>query len=135
MKRGVGCDWGRLEADGTLVLLGPGSGCINTAGEKVYPEEVEEVIKTHPDVSDALVVGIPDERFGQRVTAVVAPGVPGTDVMDAINEYLKERLAGYKRPRVVVQVDAIKRAANGKPDCPWARDAVLNEVKRAGSPA
>ena len=128
-------DWGRLEADGTLVLLGRGSGCINTAGEKVYPEEVEEVIKTHPDVADALVLGIPDERFGQRVTAVVAPGVPGTDVVDAINEYLKERLAGYKRPRVVVQVDAIKRAANGKPDYPWARDAVLNEVKRAGSPA
>ena len=128
-------DWGRLQADGTLVLLGRGSGCINTAGEKVYPEEVEEVIKTHPDVADALVVGIPDERFGQRVTAVVAPGVPGTDVVDAINEYLKERLAGYKRPRVVVQVDAIKRAANGKPDYPWARDAVLSEVARAGSPA
>jgi fatty-acyl-CoA synthase len=128
-------DWGRLEADGTLVLLGRGSGCINTAGEKVYPEEVEEVIKTHPDVADALVVGIPDERFGQRVTAVVAPGVAGTDVVDAINEYLKERLAGYKRPRVVVQVEAIKRAANGKPDYPWARDAVLSEVARAGSPS
>ncbi len=128
-------DWGRLEADGTLVLLGRGSGCINTAGEKVYPEEVEEVIKTHPDVADALVVGIPDERFGQRVTAVVAPAIPGTDVVDAINEYLKERLAGYKRPRVVVQVDAIKRAANGKPDYGWARDAVLREVERARSPA
>ena len=123
-------DWGRLEADGTLVLLGRGSGCINTAGEKVYPEEVEEVIKTHPDVTDALVLGIPDERFGQRVTAVVAPGVAGTDVVDAINEYLKQRLAGYKRPRVVVQVDSIKRAANGKPDYPWARDAVLREVAR-----
>jgi len=128
-------DWGRLEADGTLVLLGRGSGCINTAGEKVYPEEVEEVIKTHPDVADALVVGIPDERFGQRVTAVVAPAIPGTDVVDAINEYLKERLAGYKRPRVVVQVDAIKRAANGKPDYGWARDAVRSEVERASSPA
>jgi fatty-acyl-CoA synthase len=128
-------DWGRLEADGTLVLLGRGSGCINTAGEKVYPEEVEEVIKTHPDVADALVVGIPDERFGQRVTAVVAPANPGTDVVDAINEYLKERLAGYKCPRVVAQVDAIRRAANGKPDYVWARDAVLSEVERASSPA
>jgi 3-oxocholest-4-en-26-oate---CoA ligase len=128
-------DWGRLKADGTLVLLGRGSGCINTAGEKVYPEEVEEVIKTHPDVADALVVGIPDERFGQRVTAVVAPANPGTGVVDAINEYLTERLAGYKRPRVVVQVDAIKRAPNGKPDYAWARDVVLSEVERASSPA
>jgi len=128
-------DWGRLEADGTLVLLGRGSGCINTAGEKVYPEEVEEVIKTHPDVADALVVGIPDERFGQRGTAVVAPANPGTGVVEAINEYLTERLAGYKRPRVVVQVDAIKRAPNGKPDYAWARDVVLSEVERASSPA
>ncbi|OBG16622.1 hypothetical protein A5765_07850 [Mycolicibacterium celeriflavum] len=128
-------DWGRLEADGTLVLLGRGSGCINTAGEKVYPEEVEEVIKTHPDVADALVVGIPDERFGQRVTAVVAPATPGVDVVDAINEYLKDRLAGYKRPRVVVQVEAIKRAANGKPDYAWARGAVLDNVDPAASPA
>jgi 3-oxocholest-4-en-26-oate---CoA ligase len=128
-------DWGRLEADGTLVLLGRGSGCINTAGEKVYPEEVEEVIKTHPDVADALVVGITDERFGQRVTAVVAPANPGTGVVEAINEYLTERLAGYKRPRVVVQVDAIKRAPNGKPDYAWARDVVLSEVERASSPA
>ena len=101
----------------------------------MYPEEVEEAIKTHPDVADALVVGIPDERFGQRVTAVVAPRSPGADVVGAINEYLKERLAGYKRPRVVVQVDAIKRAANGKPDYAWARDAVISEVERAGSPA
>lgn len=121
-------DWGRLEADGTLVLLGRGSGCINTAGEKVYPEEVEEVIKTHPDVADALVVGIPDERFGQRVTAVVAPGVPGPDIVSAINEYLMDRLAGYKRPRVVVQVDAIKRAANGKPDYRWARETILSQI-------
>jgi fatty-acyl-CoA synthase len=127
-------DWGRLEADGTLVLLGRGSGCINTAGEKVYPEEVEEAIKTHPDVADALVVGIPDERFGQRVTAVVAAGTPGVEVVDAVNEHLKERLAGYKRPRLVVQVDSIKRAANGKPDYAWARATVLSDVERAASP-
>ena len=110
--------------------------CASTPpGEKVYPEEVEELMKTHPAVADALVVGIPDERFGQRVTAVVAPASPGTDVVDAINEYLKEQLAGYKRPRVVVHVDAVKRAANGKPDYAWARDAVLSAVERANSPA
>jgi fatty-acyl-CoA synthase len=128
-------DWGRLEADGSLVLLGRGSGCINTAGEKVYPEEVEEVIKTHPDVGDALVVGIPDERFGQRVTAVVAARTPGNDVADALDEHLKTRLAGYKRPRVVVQVEAIKRAPNGKPDYAWAREVVLGAEARSGSPA
>jgi 3-oxocholest-4-en-26-oate---CoA ligase len=124
-------DWGRLEADGTLVLLGRGSGCINTAGEKVYPEEVEEAIKTHPEVADALVVGIPDERFGQRVTAVVAPTTPGADVVDALGEYLKTRLAGYKCPRLVVQVEAIKRAPNGKPDYAWARETVLGAEVRA----
>jgi 3-oxocholest-4-en-26-oate---CoA ligase len=117
-------DWGRLEADGRLVLLGRGSGCINTAGEKVYPEEVEEQIKTHPGVGDALVVGVPDERFGQRVAAVVAPREPGADIGDALEEHLKERLAGYKRPRTMVQVEAVKRAPNGKPDYDWAREVV-----------
>ena len=124
-------DWGRLEADGTLVLLGRGSGCINTAGEKVYPEEVEEAIKTHPDIADALVVGIPDERFGQKVTAVIAPREGDGDVADALGAHLKERLAGYKRPRVIVTVAEIKRAPNGKPDYAWAREVVLSEAAPA----
>jgi fatty-acyl-CoA synthase len=117
-------DWGRLEADGSLVLLGRGSSCINTAGEKVYPEEVEEAIKTHPQIADALVVGIPDDRFGQRVAAVVAPSGAGCEVAD-LDEHLKDRLAGYKRPRTIVLTAAVKRAPNGKGDYAWAREAVL----------
>jgi fatty-acyl-CoA synthase len=129
-----GGDWGKLAADGTLVLLGRGSACINSAGEKIYTEEVEEVIKTHPAVTDALVVGIPDERFGQRVTAVIATRTADDEVGADLDEYLKERLAGYKRPRVIVRVDAVRRAPNGKPDYKWARKVVLDSQEGVGSP-
>ena len=129
-----GGDWGKLKADGTLVLLGRGSACINSAGEKIYTEEVEEVIKTHPAVTDALVVGIPDERFGQRVTAVIATRTADDEVGADLDEYLKDRLAGYKRPRVIVRVDAVRRAPNGKPDYKWARKVVLDSQEGVGSP-
>ena len=130
-----GGDWGKLRADGTLVLLGRGSGCINSAGEKVYTEEVEEAIKTHPMVADALVVGIPDDKFGQRVTAVIAFRTADDGLIDDVNEHLKDRLAGYKRPRVIVLVDAVRRGPNGKPDYKWARNVVLDSQKGVGSPA
>jgi 3-oxocholest-4-en-26-oate---CoA ligase len=130
-----GGDWGKLKADGTLVLLGRGSGCINSAGEKVYTEEVEEAIKTHPALADALVVGIPDERFGQRVTAVIATRTADEDVVADLTKYLKEYLAGYKVPRLIVRVDAVQRAPNGKPDYRWARNVVLDRQKTVGSPA
>jgi acyl-CoA synthetase (AMP-forming)/AMP-acid ligase II len=130
-----GGDWGKLKADGTLVLLGRGSGCINSAGEKVYTEEVEEAIKTHPAITDALVVGIPDERFGQRVTAVIATRTADEDVVADLTKYLKGYLAGYKVPRLIVRVDAVQRAANGKPDYTWARKVVLDRQKAVGSPA
>jgi 3-oxocholest-4-en-26-oate---CoA ligase len=121
-----GGDWGKLKADGTLVLLGRGSGCINSAGEKVYTEEVEEAIKTHPAITDALVVGIPDERFGQRVTAVIATRTADQDVVADLTKYLKGYLAGYKVPRVIVRVETVQRAPNGKPDYTWARKVVLD---------
>ena len=130
-----GGDWGKLKADGTLVLLGRGSGCINSAGEKVYTEEVEEAIKTHPAITDALVVGIPDERFGQRVTAVIATRTADEDVVADLTKYLKGYLAGYKVPRLIVRVDAVQRAPNGKPDYTWARKVVLDRQKAVGSPA
>src|SRR5246127_3715149 len=130
-----GGDWGKLKADGTLVLLGRGSGCINSAGEKVYTEEVEEAIKTHPAITDALVVGIPDERFGQRVTAVIATRTADEDVVADLTKYLKGYLAGYKVPRLIVRVDAVQRAANGKPDYTWARKVVLDSQKGVVSPA
>ena len=118
-------DYATVEADGTISLLGRGSQVINTAGEKVFAEEVEETLKTHPAVEDCLVVGLADERFGQSVTAVVSV-VPGTDVdHDTLGAQLiahaKSALASYKAPRRVVVVDVVPRAANGKADYASAR--------------
>lgn len=109
-------DWCTVEADGTLTLLGRGSVCINTAGEKVYPEEVEEALKTHPGVEDALVVGLPDEKWGQAVTAVVelAPGATFDEA--ALRDHVREQLAGYKTPKRVFVVEKMFRAPNGKAD-------------------
>jgi 3-oxocholest-4-en-26-oate---CoA ligase len=109
-------DYCRVEADGTLTLLGRGSVCINTAGEKVYPEEVEEVLKAHEAVHDALVVGVPDEKWGQMVTAVVQPA-EGKQVDEvALREFVRARLAGYKTPKHIITIDNIGRASNGKAD-------------------
>jgi 3-oxocholest-4-en-26-oate---CoA ligase len=110
-------DYATVEADGTLKLLGRGSVCINTGGEKVYPEEVEEALKTHPAVRDAVVVGVPDEKFGEAITAVVeaAPGAGALDEADVI-AHVKGRLAAYKAPKRVIPVDTIGRAPNGKVD-------------------
>ncbi len=109
-------DYARVEADGTLVLLGRGSVCINTGGEKVFPEEVEEVLKTHPDVLDAVVVGLPDERFGQAITAVVEPRAGRSPAGEDLVAHVKAHLAGYKAPKAVVAVGSLGRAANGKVD-------------------
>jgi fatty-acyl-CoA synthase len=109
-------DYALVEADGGLTLLGRGSVCINTGGEKVFPEEVEEVLKTHPAVRDAVAVGVPDERFGEAITAVIEP-VEGAEVdPDDIIAHVKSKLAAYKAPRQVVVVDTIGRAPNGKVD-------------------
>jgi fatty-acyl-CoA synthase len=109
-------DWCTVEADGTLTLLGRGSVCINTAGEKVYPEEVEEALKTHPDVEDALVVGLPDDKWGQSVTGVVQLR-PGASLHeDALRQHVRGSLAGYKTPKRVVAVERMFRAPNGKAD-------------------
>jgi acyl-CoA synthetase (AMP-forming)/AMP-acid ligase II len=117
-----------VEADGTITLLGRGSVCINTAGEKVYPEEVEETLKLHPAVVDANVVGLPDERWGQAVTAVV--GVrPGAEVAAAeLIAHCKAHLAGYKCPKAVVPVERMQRGANGKPDYRWATEVAAAAV-------
>ena len=123
-------DWGTIDADGILTLLGRGSQCINTGGEKVFPEEVEEVLKLHPAVEDALVFGLPDERFGQRVAAVVslAPGADPLDDPRAIVDRVRDRISSYKLPRDVVVVDTVPRAANGKADYPRARELFEIEV-------
>ena len=116
-------DWATLEADGTIRLLGRGSQCINTGGEKVYPEEVEEAIKRHPGIADCLVFGLPDERFGQRVVAVAS--LDGSvDHVDpaAVIDGARTALSSYKLPRRLVLVDEVPRAPNGKADYPSARD-------------
>jgi fatty-acyl-CoA synthase len=123
-------DWCMVEADGTLTLLGRGSVCINTAGEKVYPEEVEEALKLHPDVEDALVVGVPDEKWGQAVTGIVVlrEGAPFDE--DALRRHVRGRLAGYKTPKRILAAGIPLRAANGKADYAgatrFARDSIEN---------
>ncbi len=112
-------DWATVAADGSLTLLGRGSQCINTGGEKVFPEEVEEAIKRHPAVEDSLVFGVADERFGQRVVAVVsAADSASATALDggAVVESLRAQLSSYKLPREIVVVATVPRAPNGKAD-------------------
>ena len=109
-------DFATVETDGTITLLGRGSLCINTAGEKVFPEEVEEVLKTHPSVQDAIVVGIPDDRFGQAVIAVVETETGVDFDENVVIAHVKARLARYKAPRRILVVDSLGRAATGKAD-------------------
>lgn len=116
-------DWCIVEPDGTLTLLGRGSACINTAGEKVFPEEVEEALKTHPSVEDALVVGLPDEKWGQAVTGVVRLSQGATLDEAALRAHVRGALAGYKTPKRIVVADRDIRAANGKADYPAAKAA------------
>ncbi|MEM8766355.1 MAG: acyl-CoA synthetase [Pseudomonadota bacterium] len=107
-------DWVRVEADGSLTLLGRGSNCINTGGEKVYPEEVEEALKDHESVADALVVGLPDDKWGQSVNAVVAlhDGYELDEI--ALRDFTRKTLAGYKLPKRILAKDDLERAPNGK---------------------
>ena len=115
-------DWASVEKDGSITLLGRGSECINTGGEKVFPEEVEEALKINPLVVDCNVVGLPDERWGQAVTAVVEVE-PGETLEEVeLLKDVKERLAGYKVPKSVVFVEKLKRGPNGKSDYRWARE-------------
>ena len=115
-------DWASVEEDGSITLLGRGSECINTGGEKVFPEEVEEALKINPSVIDCNVVGVPDERWGQAVTAVVEIKADATLKEAELLSDVKERLAGYKVPKSVVFVEKVKRGPNGKSDYRWARD-------------
>ena len=114
-------DHARLAADGTIVVLGRGSVSINTGGEKVYAEEVEQVLRRHPAIADAVVVGTPDERFGEQVTAVVQPREGQRVAPEELIAFAGQHLARYKLPKTVVAVDEMVRSPSGKPDYRWAR--------------
>ncbi|MEZ5340149.1 MAG: AMP-binding protein [Acidimicrobiales bacterium] len=128
-------DFATVEADGTITLLGRGSVCINTGGEKVFPEEVEEALKQHPSVHDASAVGIPDERFGQAVSSVVELE-PGADLDErSVIDHVKKHLAGYKAPKTVFAVSSLDRAANGKIDYKrWTAHAEANAQSSSRGP-
>ncbi|WP_198344125.1 acyl-CoA synthetase [Mycobacterium dioxanotrophicus] len=115
-------DYAEVEADGSVTMLGRGSVSINSGGEKIYPEEVEAALKGHPDVFDALVVGVPDERFGQHVAAVVQPREGARPSLADLDAFVRTEIAGYKVPRSLWLVDEVKRSPAGKPDYRWAKE-------------
>lgn len=119
----VSGDAGRLDPDSMITVFGRGSTCINTGGEKVFPEEVEEALRAHPAVFDAVVAGQKDDRWGERVIGIVSlRGGADRPAYEEVKVFLADRLAGYKVPKVVVWVDEIKRSPAGKQDYRWARD-------------
>jgi len=119
----VSGDAARLDEDGMITVFGRGSTCINSGGEKIFPEEVEEALRAHPAIKDAVVAGQADPRWGERVVGVVSlrPGA-GQPPFDELREFLRARLAGYKLPKALVWVDEVKRSPAGKQDYRWAKD-------------
>ncbi len=120
-------DSATVEADGTITMLGRGSVCINTGGEKVYPEEVEAALKSHPNVFDAVVVGVPDDRFVERVAALVQPRPNAMITLEQLQGHCRSSLAGYKVPRQLVVLDELVRTPAGKPDYRWAKATATNK--------
>ena len=120
-------DMATVEADGSITVFGRGSLVVNTGGEKVYPEEVESALLSHPDVVDALVVGAPDDRWGERVVAVVQPAPGRRPGLDEVSRHCNSRIAAYKIPRQLHLVETIQRSPSGKGDYRWARDLASRE--------
>jgi acyl-CoA synthetase (AMP-forming)/AMP-acid ligase II len=118
-------DMAMVDADGTVVVLGRGSFCINSGGEKIYPEEVELALRSHPGVYDAVVVGVPDERWGERVAAVVQPQHGLSLTLDALSEHCVSRIARYKVPRALHIVTEMQRSPAGKADYRWAKSVAM----------
>jgi fatty-acyl-CoA synthase len=117
-----------IEDDGAILVLGRGSQCINSGGEKVFPEEVEAVLKSHPDVFDAIVVGVPDSRWGETVAAVVSPREGREVTLEALSKHCHTALAGYKAPKHLVVVEEVERTPAGKPNYRWAKEMAVNAV-------
>jgi len=118
-------DMATVEDDGSITLLGRGSLTINTGGEKVFPEEVETPLRDHPAVADAVVVGVPDERWGERVVAVVQPKAGAQPTLEELQAHCREQVAGYKVPRAIVLVEKVIRTPAGKPDYRWAKEEAM----------
>jgi acyl-CoA synthetase (AMP-forming)/AMP-acid ligase II len=117
-------DFATVEADGSITLLGRGSVSINSGGEKIFPEEVESAVRSHPEVFDAIVVGAPDERWGQRVAAIIQPRADKHPTLEDIQAHCRDAIAGYKVPRQLHVVETIVRSPSGKPDYRWAASIV-----------
>ncbi len=124
-------DFATIEEDGRITFLGRGSKCINTGGEKVFPEEVEEALKAHPDIVDCLVVGIPDDRWGQRVGAVISTEGGKALSLEEVQAHARKHVAGYKVPRDVVLAPSIERFPSGKPDYAWAEKLAREAAARS----
>ncbi|MFM7736947.1 MAG: AMP-binding enzyme, partial [Alphaproteobacteria bacterium] len=112
-------------------LLGRGSVSINSGGEKIFPAEVEAAVKSHPAVFDCTVVGVPDPRWGERVTAVVELRPGASTTVDEVRDHCRTRIAGYKAPRQLVVVDRVVRSPSGKPDYRWAKQVALEATEPA----
>ena len=119
-------DLAQLESDGSITFLGRGSGVINTSGEKVHPQEIENVLLAHPDVTDAVVVGAPDETWGERVAAIVATPKEHSLFELELQDWVRKSLAGYKVPRTIVLVDKLPRTPTGKREMAWAKQTVTH---------
>lgn len=121
-------DMATIDQDGTAVVLGRGSLCINSGGEKIYPEEVELALRSHPGVYDAVVVGVPDERWGQRVAAVVQAQPGESLTLEELAAHCSTHIARYKLPRELHLVELMQRSPAGKADYAWARGVALGDA-------
>ena len=121
-------DHAKIAPDSSIIVLGRGSVSINSGGEKIMPEEVEQALKHHPSVYDAVVVGTPHERFGQQVTAVVQARVGEIPSEQELVDFCAHHLARYKLPRTIVYVDEMVRSPSGKADYRWAKRLALEKL-------
>jgi 3-oxocholest-4-en-26-oate---CoA ligase len=122
-------DAATIDEEGVIHFLGRGSVCINSGGEKIFPEEVEAALKAHPSIDDAIVAGIPDERWGERVGAVIQlrSSASETPSLDDVHQHLEGRIARYKVPRALAVVDEVMRSPSGKPDYGWAKSLLADQ--------
>jgi acyl-CoA synthetase (AMP-forming)/AMP-acid ligase II len=123
-------DVATVEEDGRITVFGRGSVCINSGGEKIYPEEVEVALKAHPAIYDCVVVGVPDERWGERVAAVVELRPGHALTLTDLDAHARKHVAGYKCPRELHLVEKMVRSPAGKPDYPWAKTLAASGAHR-----